>query len=140
MGFLLLENGSRLRVEDGSNVLLEYALANLISVQRVDRNGLAPQYVAASGGGSDHFATTGGVFLHLKNSAGQARVVTVTTTAMVHGDLPLVDLQVQVPAGGQRLVGPLPGELFAKPEDGLVRVGYDNPAGLTLAALTVSLE
>lgn len=74
------------------------------------------------------------MWLHLKNGGGAPITVTIVTPGEVLPDLPVADLAVSVPAGGERLIGPLPAPYFADPADNLVDVTYSAVTSVTVAA------
>lgn len=91
--------------------------------------GLAPAYAAAVG--PDTFVNDGKTFLHLKNTNGAARNVTISSpTSCNQGSTH--DIVVNVPATtGDKMVGPFPVDRFtAAPA-----VAYDAVTGLVVAAI-----
>lgn len=98
------------------------------------RSGLAPTYAAASAGG-DKLSPDRDTLLHVKNAGGAASTVTIVTPGSVSG-LAIADVSVSVPATtGDRMIGPLPAELFADPADGLAAITYSTVTGVTVAAI-----
>jgi hypothetical protein len=106
-----------------------------VATQQVTRAGLAPAYAAASAGG-DSFRPGPTTFLHVKNASAGAVTATVVTPGKTAG-LDIADLAVAVPAGGEVMVGPLPGELFNDPADGLADITWSAAASVTFAAVSV---
>lgn len=112
-------------------------MANL-STQRISRAGLGPTYAAATGGG-DKFAPGGKTFLHVKNGSGGAQTVTIVTPGSAAENVSIGDVAVSVPAAGERMIGPLPGSLFANPADsGLGAITYSGVTSLTVAIVELS--
>lgn len=105
-----------------------------VDTQQIQRAGTAPAYSAASGGG-DKFRPDERTFLHVKNSDVAAHTVTVATPGTVLG-LAVSDVAVSVPAGGERMVGPFPGEHFVG-ADGLAAVTWSAVTGMTFAVVRV---
>lgn len=106
-----------------------------IATQNISRAGLAPAYAAASAGG-DTFRPGPTTFLHVKNGSAAAITATVVTPGNQDG-LAIADLAVAVPAGGERMVGPLTADLFRDTADGLADVTWSAAASVTVAALAV---
>lgn len=103
----------------------------LLAKQTVGLAGLAPTYVAANVGG-DTFGPGNNVCIHVKNGSAGALTVTLVTPGNVVGQA-VADVAVSVPAGGERLIGPLPGSLFARAADGLGDITYSGVTSLTVA-------
>lgn len=107
----------------------------LLNPQVVSLLGLTPNYAPAVASttvpcGERHV-------LHVKNTAGASMTVTLTATAKVRGQL-AADLVVTVPATtGDKLIGPIPAELFASPVDGNCAVTYSSTTNVTVAALRI---
>lgn len=109
----------------------------LLATQQVVRTGLAPSYSAAAGGG-DTFNPGPETFLHVKNTSGGSITVTVVTPGAT-GGLAIADVSVAVPATtGDRMIGPLPGSLFADATTGLGSITYSGVTNLTVAVIDVS--
>ena len=105
-----------------------------ITVQTVSLTGLNPTFVAATAGG-DTVDPGDRTWLHVKNGSAAAVTVTITTPGDVSG-LAIADLAVSVPAGGERLIGPLTASLFAT-TGGLASVAYSAAASVTVAACRI---
>ncbi len=95
--------------------------------------GAALAYQAAQAGGDYIQNDTGRVVLHAKNGSGSAITVTVASQrpcdqGSTH------NLVVSVPAGGDRMIGPLPTARF-NDEDGRVQITYSGVTSLTVAAI-----
>ncbi|WP_232734071.1 hypothetical protein [Kitasatospora sp. CB02891] len=97
--------------------------------------GLAPVYSAASAGG-DRAECGDRNFLHVKNGSASAVTVTLATTGAVRGQS-VAPVTVSVPASGERMIGPLAGELFAGAADGLAAVSWSATATVTAAAFRI---
>jgi hypothetical protein len=109
-----------------------------LATQRVTRAGVKPTYANAASGG-DKFHPGGRVFLHVKNGAGSSVTVTVATPGEVVEDVAITDLAVAVPAGEEKMIGPLPGSYFGDPSDsGLAAVTYSSATSVTIAVFEVS--
>ncbi|MEV8395602.1 MULTISPECIES: hypothetical protein [unclassified Streptomyces] len=107
----------------------------VLTAQAVSLTGLAPTYANAASSG-DKTAPGERTFLHVKNGAASPVTVTLTATATVRGQA-VGNLTVTVPASGERMIGPLPGDLLAAPSDGLVAIGYSSNTTVTVAALRI---
>ncbi|MGW6739724.1 hypothetical protein ACWGDX_03075 [Streptomyces sp. NPDC055025] len=107
----------------------------VLTPQAVTLAGINPTYAAAASGG-DKVAPGERTFIHVKNGAGAPITVTLTATATVRGQS-VANLTVSVPASGERMIGPLPGDLLASPSDGLVAIGYSSATTVTVAALRI---
>ena len=117
----------------------------VLTVQEISRTGLDITYVAgdqANGHSFDNIRHN--VFLHVKNSNAETRVVTITTPNTVDG-LAIGDLTVTIPANtGDTMIGPFPGSLYdtidTDPDpdiDPAIFVGLSADAGITLAAVRI---
>lgn len=105
-------------------------MATLAS-QQIVQTGLTPAYAGAAGGG-DKCAPGASNFLHVKNGGGGS--VTVTVDSVVPSNYGTdVNLVVAVPAGEERMIGPLPEGRFAG-TDGLVAISYSGVTSVTIAA------
>ncbi|MFF2522233.1 hypothetical protein [Streptomyces liangshanensis] len=106
-----------------------------LTPQVVSINGLAPTYGAAVA--STKVPCGERTFLHVKNAAGSSMTVTLTATAQVRGST-VADTIVTVPATtGDKMIGPLPAELFAGAADGLCSVTYSSTTSVTVAAVRI---
>jgi hypothetical protein len=106
-----------------------------VATKQIVRTGSEPVYAAASAGG-DKVTPGPTTFLHVKNGSAGAITCTVATPGTVDG-LAVADLAVNIPAGGERLVGPITSGLFRDPADGLAAVSWSADASVTFAALAV---
>jgi anti-sigma factor RsiW len=112
----------------------------VLAVQAITRAGLNPATVAASAGG-DAFPNSGRVFLRVVNDhATVARTVTVASQIPA-GAIPQgsakADLGVQVPALGERWIGPLDPASF-NDANGRAVVTYDTEADLSVGAFRLA--
>jgi Trk K+ transport system NAD-binding subunit len=105
-----------------------------VATQQVVRAGLTPAYVAADAAG-DQVRPGPSTFLHVKNGSAASVTVTVVTHKSVEG-LDLADLAVAVPAGGERMIGPITDDLFRDPADGLADITWSAAASVTFAVVT----
>lgn len=105
-----------------------------LATQPVTRAGLNPAYVAPSAGG-DKLSPSSTAVLHVKNASAAAVTVTLVTPGKVDG-FDIADLAVSVPAGGERLIGPV-SEVFRDPADGLAAFTTSAQVAVTVAALSV---
>lgn len=105
----------------------------LLALQRITQSGLAPAFAAADAAG-DRFQPGDDVKLHVKNASAAAVTATVNSQKVCDQGVDH-DLAVSVPAGGERVIGPLPANRFADPADGLVKVTYSAVTSVTVAAL-----
>lgn len=104
----------------------------LLAKQSVGLLGVGPTYAAAAAGG-DTFNPGNNVFLHVKNGGAGAVTVTIVTPGNVSGQA-VADVAVSVPAAAERMIGPLPGSLFARAVDGLGDISYSGVTSLTIGA------
>lgn len=106
----------------------------VLAVQKVSQAGLGPAYQAADAAG-DEWANGGRTVLHVKN--GSAAAVTVTVDSIKPCDQGFDhDVQVSVPAGGERLIGPFEPSRFNN-ASGRCKATYSAVASVTVAALEV---
>lgn len=106
-----------------------------VATQQVVRAGLAPAYSAASAGG-DSFRPGTTTLLHVKNASAASVTATLVTPGNVSG-LAIDDVAVAVPAGGERMIGPVSGDLFRDAANGLGAVTWSAAASVTFAALSI---
>lgn len=106
-----------------------------LTVQTVTRasDGLEPTYAAASGGG-DTVQVVTNLFLHIKNGDASSHTVTVVTPGTVAG-LAIADLTATIPAGEERMIGPIDQNFRAS--NGLASITYDAATLVTIAAIRV---
>lgn len=105
-----------------------------LSVQTITRSGLGPSMSAASAGGDRAPNDGRTTFLFIKNAnVSVARTVTLDIQQTLDGQ-PVTDPTVQVPASGERMIGPFPKTVYDDVDD-MVNVSYDSEADLTIAAL-----
>ncbi len=106
-----------------------------LTTQRIVGSGLGPTYTGAAAGG-DTIEPGPRNFLHVKN--GGAGAVTVTIDAVRQCDQGFDhDLVVSVPAGADRMIGPVDASRFARASDGRAAVTYSGVTSVTVAALTL---
>ncbi len=103
-----------------------------LSVQVVALTGLKETQAAAAAGG-DAFLNSGHEFLHVKNGGGGEVTITVDSqTACNQGGTH--DVAVAVPAGEERLIGPLPKARF-NDENEKAQVTYSGVASVTVSVV-----
>lgn len=105
------------------------------ATQSISLAGLAPVYSAAAAGG-DSFRPADRTFLHIKNGSAAAITATLVTPGTVQG-LAVEDVAVPVPAGAERMVGPLSPELFRHRADGLGDITWSAAASVTFAVVNI---
>lgn len=109
----------------------------VLTVQQVALAGLNPSYAAAAAGG-DSFLNDGKVVLHVKNTNGSARTVTVASQRPATPGLAPANNAVSVPATtGDRFIGPFDPGIW-NDANGAVQVTYSADAGVTIAAIRTS--
>jgi hypothetical protein len=108
-------------------------VANLSPI-RVKITGIAPAPVAADALGDS--LPAGNTFALVKNSSAGSINVTVVVPGTTRFEQDEPDVVVAVPAGGERLIGPLSPAL-ANAETGLVDLTYSAVASVTVAALAL---
>lgn len=112
-------------------------MATLTS-QKIVRTGLAPTYAAAAAGLSDKFTPGPQTFLHVKNTNGATRTVSVATVGAPIPDLTKTFAAVSLPATtGDKMIGPFPPEHF-QGSDGLATITWSVDTGVTVAVLDLS--
>lgn len=110
-----------------------------VTTQPITRAGVAPVLTAPTIDGD--IVDVGLVALWVENAGVSPMTVTAQTPVTQDG-LALADLTVTVPAGGMRLIGPLPARTFAQPTDaavgtGRVLVDYSAVTDVTRAVITL---
>lgn len=102
-----------------------------LSVESISRDGLDPTYTAAIADGHA-FAHGGDVFIHVKNDDASSKTITIPTPQTVNS-LAVADLTVDVPAAGERMIGPFPKATFAQTDDNdLVYIDYSATTSVTV--------
>ena len=104
----------------------------VLTVQQISLAGLEPAFVAADAEG-DEFVNSGRVFLHVKNGDALAATVTIDSQAPCNYGFDH-NVEVSVPAGEERLIGPFKRNRFNNSE-GKVQVAYSSVSNLTVAAV-----
>ena len=110
----------------------------ILSTQSITTSGASIAYSAASSGG-DKVTPSRRTFLHVKNESASACVVGVDDqlTAEPSGAVSFdPDLSVSVPAGADRMIGPIVETRF-KGSDGYADVSYSQVSSVTIAAISV---
>lgn len=105
----------------------------LLSTQQIVIGGLNPAFQAAAAGG-DTFKQSGRTYLHVKNGDASAHTVTINSVQSCDQGFDH-DIAVNVPAGGERLLGPF-GDRFRN-VDGEVEATYDAITSVTVAAFQI---
>ena len=111
-------------------------MADLV-VKEVVLTGLNPNdpvYVACTGGG-DAVLNSGHTFLHVVNGHSGAWVVTVNSIQACSQGFDH-DVEVSVPAGEERMIGPFDRGRF-NDANGKLAITYDGVTALTIAAIEV---
>lgn len=106
-----------------------------LTVQRVSLSGLAAAFVAADAAG-DEFVNSGKAVLYVKNNGAGEVTVTVDSQRQCNYGFDH-DVQVTVPAGGERIIGPFQRERFNDSE-GKVVISYSDVAEVSVAVLEVA--
>ncbi|HBV97779.1 MAG: hypothetical protein JL50_02940 [Peptococcaceae bacterium BICA1-7] len=111
-------------------------MATTLAVQSVAATGLNPSFTAADATGNNFPNAAGGkTFLAVKN--GSVGSVTVTVNSQTECDQGFDhDLDVAVPAGQERWIGPFAQKRF-NDGAGLVSVTYSAVADVTVAAISI---
>lgn len=96
-----------------------------------------PTFQAAAGGG-DTLKPGDKTYLIVRNGGGAPIDVTIPgyPATSVWGSV-VGALVVEVPAAGERWIGPLYGSQFANPANGNVEVSYSDVTSVTVAAVSV---
>jgi hypothetical protein len=111
-----------------------------LTTQSINRAGAAPTYGACAGGGD--LALPGpSTFAHVKNASGGSLTVTVAVPAGVSGfaNVAYGNVAVAVPAGGERMIGPLLPQAFADPTDGYAHITYSGVTSLTIGIFNLAM-
>lgn len=111
---------------------------SVLSVQQPTRDGLNATYTTPAAAGANEgvaFPNTGRETMHVKNASAGAVTLTIPTPLTIDG-LAVADRTVSVPAGGDRFIGPFPGEYYNQ-SDGHVYVEFSAVASVSVAAIKV---
>lgn len=105
------------------------------AVQQINRAGVTPTYNAAAA--SDQITGGGTVFVHVKSANGSPVTLTIPTPGKVEG-LDVADFTATIPATtGDKMIGPLPEDLFKQADDGKVDLNWSSTTSVTWAALRI---
>lgn len=111
-----------------------------LTLQTTIRTGLEPAYVAATADGEGFDNTSQRAFIHVVNAGGGGVVVSFDTPGTVDG-LAIPPLDVTVPAGEERIIGPFPRNVYNQDDsagdtglDEAVFIDTDTQTGITIAA------
>ena len=112
-----------------------------LAIQDVVEAGLQVTYVNAASGGDAALNIDGDVILHARNTDVAARTVTVAAQDASEdvpgfGAMTKPNVQVAVPAGEERFIGPFPKRAFNDVSN-KVQITYSAVTNLTIAALRV---
>lgn len=109
----------------------------VLTVQQASLAGLTPTYAAASAGG-DSFPNDGNIVLHVKNTNGSQRTVTVASQkAATPGLAPSNNAVVVAATNGDKVIGPFDPSVW-NDANGSVQVTYSAETGVTVAAIRTS--
>lgn len=112
----------------------------LLANQLIHRAGLAPAYVAATGGGDTFAVPDVDTFLHIKVASTATTVTIVMPTSRTpRPELSYGNNVIAIGAGPvERMIGPIDPDLFVDPTTGVVSVTYSQVTGVTVGVFTVS--
>jgi hypothetical protein len=107
----------------------------LLALQPITLAGLAPVFGAVAASDTVTPGTRQAPrYLYYKNASGGALTVTVVIPGSGPGAVAVPDVPVSVPAGQERIIGPILDE-YADPATGLVTVTTSTQASITAAYL-----
>jgi hypothetical protein len=109
-----------------------------LTKQTIVRTGITPTFVAAAGAG-DAVLPSQDTYIEVKNAGGSPITVTIATPGSAAPDLAIADVSVSVGATtGDKIIGPLPADLFADPTTGLAVITYSGVTSVTVAAFELA--
>ena len=106
-----------------------------LNAQQTVVTGLNPTYAAADVAG-DEFDAGNGVFLHVINDDVSPHTATVVSTFNAEPGVAPSDVDVTIPAGESRMIGPFSG-VFTEKGTMPVSVTYDAVTSVTVAVIRV---
>jgi len=106
-----------------------------LNVQAITLAGITPSYAGAGTSGDEFANRDGRAFLHVKNGGGSQITVTVNSQVPCNYGHDH-DITVQVPAGGEKLIGPFSPGRF-NDTNGKVQVTYSSTTDVTVAVLSL---
>lgn len=113
-----------------------------LTVQTIGRNTqLTPSYGAVDSVNGNYFDNSGNrTFLHVKNGSGSPLVMTIQTPNQIDGNLAIADLDITIPAGEERMVGPFTSGDFHTADPGAtittaINVDWDASTSITVAVI-----
>ncbi len=102
-----------------------------LDAQKISQTGTSPSFTAADDAG-DSFFNSGDVVLHIKNGGTSLITATIDSVEKCNQGYDH-DLQVDVEAGAEKIVGPFPGSRFSD-ENRRTNISYSAVASVTVAA------
>lgn len=113
-----------------------------LTVQDVVRTGLEATYSSADGTSGNVFENDGKTFVHIINGSGGSITATFDVVFTELG-LTVPDLDVAVPAGEDRFIGPFPAAVYNQEDtensiDEAVLVTFSAVTSVTIAALRLT--
>lgn len=106
-----------------------------VATEDITRAGVEPTLNPASAGG-DEFTPGNHTFVLVRNASGSSVTATIPTTA-TSDDMAVADITVAVPAGEDRVIGPLPHRLVAG-SNGLGDITWSATTSVSFAVLDAS--
>jgi hypothetical protein len=110
-----------------------------LTVQKTIRtgSGLSPALSPADVAG-DVFVNTGKEWIEIDNADGTSTDLTIISPRTSDG-LEIADRVITIPAGGRRLIGPLPVSVYNDPATNEVSLMYSKITGLTVGIFAVGV-
>lgn len=114
---------------------------SLIARQSVGKDGLNPSLTNAAAGG-DTYENSGREFLYVENTDASSHDITISAQKSsyeddVYGEVNLDDVQVSVPAGEFRLIGPVSPATYNN-DSGQAEISYSSETGMKVAVLQLA--
>jgi hypothetical protein len=97
------------------------------------QSGTTVTYSAVDATNGNYFVNNGAEYIIVKNGSAAAITTTVLSVPCSHGRT--ADSVVSVPAGGEKIVGPFPRDLFNQPNSRDIHVDFSDGTSVTAAVI-----
>lgn len=116
----------------------------LLTAQLIVPTGILPTYAAVSASDTLNVPSDERTFMHVKNGSGASINVTLVAVATSQkvagvGNIPIASKVVAVPAGSERMIGPITGA-YVDPATGLATITYSATTTVTAAAIRIPAD
>lgn len=107
-----------------------------LPIQKISQAGLNPVFSNASVGGDTFNNASGKVVLHVDNQGASSITVTIDSVKPCDQGFDH-DIDVTIPAGETRIIGPFSYDRFSDKATGLAKVNYSDVTSVKVAAISL---